>query len=192
MIFFKEQRSLLIVKLDFIKNYIWYMIHDIWNRLYDMMWPNLVVNTRGREFILYDHHYDPKHSHHLRSLKNALFQIMYFRTQNIPRHSRWSFSVFQKVFSADLAGDWAWGEQLQLQVDISFFFIYVLWLRIYWLIWLILQVDIRSVLVRRSCVQRILFDENISQSFGRVCLPGFCRQVDWLLFQPLETSLRNT
>ena len=29
------------------------------------MWPNLVVNTRGREFILYDHHYDPKHPHHL-------------------------------------------------------------------------------------------------------------------------------
>ena len=26
---------------------------------------NLVVNTRGREFILYDHHYDPKHPHHL-------------------------------------------------------------------------------------------------------------------------------
>ena len=85
----------------------------------------LVVHSRGGEFILYDHHYDPKHSHHLRSLKNALhLKLCIFRSQNIPGHSRWSFSVFQKVFSADLAGDWAWGEQCVmeavLQVDISF------------------------------------------------------------------------
>ena len=128
----------------------------------------LVVHSRGGEFILYDHHYDPKHSHHLRILINALhFKLCIFRTQNIPRHSRWSFSVFQKVFSADLAGDWAWGGQCVMEAVTS-------WHQI------------------RSCVQRILVGENIFQSFGRVCLPGFCRQVDWLLFQPLETSLRNT
>ena len=37
-----------------------------------MMWPNLVVNTRRREFILYDHHYDPKHPHHLKITINSL------------------------------------------------------------------------------------------------------------------------
>ena len=30
-----------------------------------MVCPNLVVNPRGRKFILNDHHYDPKHPHHL-------------------------------------------------------------------------------------------------------------------------------
>ena len=44
-------------------SYIIYIIYEV-----DcMIWyaKNLVVNTRGREFILYDHHYDPKHPHHL-------------------------------------------------------------------------------------------------------------------------------
>ena len=44
------------------------------------MWPNLVVNTRRREFILYDHHYDPKHPHHLKITINSPFLKTFLRT----------------------------------------------------------------------------------------------------------------
>ena len=44
----------------------------------------LVVHSRGGEFILYDHHYDPKHPHHL------AFNVMnvFLGVKNIPGHSR--------------------------------------------------------------------------------------------------------